>query len=70
VQCAEERIQAGGLLTAAGEQFTVTRSDQVASRLDVPAVKTFLGNACRKFETASISTVIRIKPVLRVAIAA
>jgi hypothetical protein len=42
------------VLTAAGERFTVTRSDQVASRLDLSAVKAFLGDACRKFETASM----------------
>jgi hypothetical protein len=57
-------------LTAAGEHFAVTRSDQVSNRLDLSAVKAFLGDACRKFETASITTVIRIKPALRVATAA
>jgi hypothetical protein len=50
-----------GILTASGERFTVTRSDQVSSRLDVAAVKQFLGDAWRRFETASITTVIRIK---------
>jgi hypothetical protein len=59
-----------GILTAAGERFTVTRSDQVSSRLDVTAVKTFLGDAWRKFETASITTVIRIKAVQQLAAAA
>jgi hypothetical protein len=50
-----------GLLSAAGERFTVTRSDQVSSRLDVRAVKAFLGDAWRKFETANIVTVLRVK---------
>jgi hypothetical protein len=50
-----------GLLTAAGERFTVTRSDQVSSRLDVAAVKAFLGDSWRRFETATITTVVRIK---------
>ena len=59
-----------GILTASGERFTVTRSDQVSSRLDVTAVKAFLGEACRKFETASITTVIRVKAVQRLAAAA
>jgi hypothetical protein len=59
-----------GLLTAAGERFTVTRSDQVSSRLDSAAVKAFLGDAWRKFETASIATIIRIKSVERLASAA
>jgi hypothetical protein len=48
----------------------VTRSDQVSSRLDVAAVKQFLGDAWRKFETASITTVIRIKAVQQLATAA
>jgi hypothetical protein len=56
-----------GLLTVSGERFTVTRSDQVSSRLDVAAVKAFLGDAWRKFETASITTVIPIKFVERFA---
>jgi hypothetical protein len=50
-----------GLLTAAGERFTVTRSDQVSSRLDVAAVKAALGEAWRKFEAATIVTVLRVK---------
>jgi hypothetical protein len=50
-----------GLLSATGERFTITRSDQVSSRLDVAAVKAALGDAWRKFETASIMTVVRIK---------
>jgi hypothetical protein len=57
----KDEFKGRGLLTAAGERFTVTRSDQVSSRLDVTAVKQFLGDAWRKFETASITTVIRIK---------
>jgi hypothetical protein len=66
----KEEFKSRGLLTAAGERFTVTRSDQVSSRLDTAAVKAFLGDAWRKFETASITTVIRIKAVERLAHAA
>jgi hypothetical protein len=66
----KEEFKARGILTAAGERFSVTRSDQISSRLDTAAVKAFLGDACRKFETANITTVIRIKPALRVATAA
>jgi hypothetical protein len=66
----KEEFKARGLLTAAGERFSITRSDQVSSRLDLSAVKAFLGDACRKFETANITTVIRIKPALRIATAA
>jgi hypothetical protein len=58
-----------GLLTAAGEHFTITRSDQISGRLDVAAVKQHLGDAWRKFETTSITTVIRIKAVQRLAAA-
>src|ERR1700744_6115575 len=66
----KEEFKIRGLLTAAGERFTVTRSDQVSSRLDTAAVKTFLGDAWRKFETASIMTVTRVKASQRLAEAA
>ena len=66
----KEEFKSRGLLTAAGEHFTVTRSDQISSRLDVAAVKQFLGEAWRKFETANITTVIRVKAVQPLAIAA
>jgi hypothetical protein len=51
----KDEFKSRGLLTASGEHFTVTRSDQVSSRLDTKAVKQFLGDAWRKFETASIT---------------
>jgi hypothetical protein len=66
----KEEFKSRGLLTAAGDRFAVTRSDQVSSRLDVGAVKQFLGDAWRKFETASITTVIRIKAAPQIAAAA
>jgi hypothetical protein len=66
----KEEFKSRRLLTAAGEQFTITRSDQISSRLDVAAVKQFLGDAWRRFETAGITTVIRIKAVKPLAIAA
>ena len=50
----KDEFKARGIVTAAGEHFTVTRSDQVSSRLDVAAVEAFLGDACRKFEMAGI----------------
>ena len=59
-----------GLLTVAGEHFTVTRSEQISGRLDVAAVKQYLGNSWRRFEIATVSTVIRIKAVQRFAAAA
>jgi hypothetical protein len=66
----KSEFKSRGLLSTAGERFTVTRSDQVSSRLDVTAVKQFLGDAWRKFETASITTVIRIKAAQQLAAAA
>jgi hypothetical protein len=66
----KDEFKSRGLLTAGGERFTVTRSDQISSRLDVAAVKAFLGDAWRKFETASITTVIRIKAAQQLAAAA
>jgi hypothetical protein len=70
VKALKDEFKSRGLLTAAGERFAVTRSDQVSSRLDVGAVKQFLGDAWRKFETASITTVLRIKATQRLAAAA
>jgi hypothetical protein len=65
----KEEFKARGLLTAAGEHYTITRSDQISGRLDVAAVKQHLGDAWRKFETTSITTVIRIKAGQRLAAA-
>jgi hypothetical protein len=66
----KDEFKSRGLLAAAGARLTVTRSDQVNSRLDVTAVKQFLGDAWRKFETASITTVVRIKAAQQLAAAA
>jgi hypothetical protein len=71
-ECRElkEEYKRRGLLTVAGEQFTVTRSEQISGRLDVAAVKQYLGDSWRRFEIATVSTVIRIKAVQRFAQAA
>src|ERR1700733_3548762 len=71
-ECRElkEEYKRRGLLTVAGEQFTVTRSEQISGRLDVSAVKQYLGESWRRFEVATVSTVIRIKAVQRFASAA
>jgi hypothetical protein len=58
-----------GLRIVAGGHFTVTALDQISGRLDVAAVKIFLGDAWRQFETANITTVVRIKAVSRPVIA-
>jgi hypothetical protein len=52
-----------GLQTIAGEHFTVTRSDQFNTRLDVSAVKQHLGDSWKNFATTSVVTTIRIKAV-------
>jgi hypothetical protein len=54
-----------GLSSAMGDAFTVTATEQIAARLDTKAVREFLGAACSRFETAVVSTVIRIKPAAR-----
>ncbi len=55
---------------AVGEEFTVTAAEQISGRLDSKAVKEFLGDGYCRFERAIISTVIRIKAVNRLAVAA
>jgi hypothetical protein len=77
VKAAEAELQAlknefrrRGVISAVGARYTITRSDQVSSRLDVTAVKAFLGDAWRKFEAASIVTVLRVKATPHLAAAA
>lgn len=57
----KDEFKARGLTEAAGAAFTVTASEQIAGRLDTKAVRAFLGAAASRFETAVVSTVIRIK---------
>lgn len=59
-----------GLVEVAGNEFTITATEQIAGRLDVKAVKEYLGESYRRFEVAAISTVTRIKAVQRFAHAA
>ena len=66
----KDEIKRRGLLEVAGDSFVVRVSEQIASRLDVTAVKQFLGNSWRRFEVATISTVVRIKAVKPFAVAA
>jgi hypothetical protein len=49
---------------------TVSRSEQISGRLDASAVKQYLGESWRRFEVATVSTVIRVKAVQRLASAA
>ena len=62
----KDEFKQRGLLTVAGENFTVTRSEQISGRLDVTAVKQYLGDSWRRFEVATVSTVIRIKAAKQV----
>ena len=66
----KDEFKARGLADVAGDDFTVTASEQIAGRLDAKTVKAFLGDGYFKFETAIVSTVIRIKAANRLALAA
>lgn len=66
----KDELKARGVAEAQGDQFTVTATDQVSWRLDSKAVKEFFGEACTRFETAVSSTVVRVKSVNRLALAA
>ena len=59
-----------GLSEVAGDNFTITATEQIAGRLDVKAVKEWLGESWRRFEIAAITTVIRVKAVQRLDAAA
>src|ERR1700728_5288865 len=62
----KDEFKRRGLVEVAGDQFTVTSAEQIAGRLDTKAVKEYLGESYHRFESAVISTVIRIKAVQRV----
>jgi hypothetical protein len=66
----KDAFKARGLSNVAGDAFTVTATDQVAWRLDMKAVREFLGDASARFESVITSTVIRIKAADRLALAA
>ena len=66
----KDEIKRRGLLEAAGDDFAIRVAEQISGRLDVAAVKQYLGNSWRRFEVATVSTVVRIKAVHRLAHAA
>jgi hypothetical protein len=70
VKALKDEFKTRGIVAATGDHFAVTRSDQFSSRLDVAAAKQFLGEAWRRFETTTVTTVIRIKATQRLASAA
>ena len=53
----KDEFKSRGLSEVAGDDFTVTATEQIAGRLDAKAVKAFLGDGYFKFEKAIISTV-------------
>lgn len=66
----KDEFKRRGLAEVAGSEFTVTATEQIAGRLDVNAVKQYMGESWHRFEVPTISTVIRIKAVTRFAAAA
>ena len=66
----KDEIKRRGLLEAVGDNFAIRVAEQISGRLDVEAVKQHLGEPWRRFEVATVSTVIRIKAVQRFAAAA
>jgi hypothetical protein len=66
----KDEFKRRSLVEVAGDQFTVTATEQISGRLDSKAVKAYLGESYRRFEVAVISTVIRVKAVQRFAAAA
>ena len=66
----KDEFKRRGLIEVAGSQFAVTATEQIAGRLDTKAVKEYLGESYHRFENVVVSTVIRIKSVQRITIAA
>ena len=65
LKAVKDEFKARGLTKAAGADFTVTASEQIAGRLDTKMLREFLGAEASRFETPVISQVIRIKPARR-----
>ena len=66
----KDEIKRRGLIEATGDSFAIRVAEQISGRLDVAAVKQYLGKSWRRFEVATVSTVIRIKAVTQIAAAA
>jgi len=58
----KDEFKSRGLKAAAGDDYAVAATEQISGRLDAKAVRDFLGAAAARFETAIVSTVIRIRP--------
>ena len=66
----KDEFKRRGLLDAAGDHFAVRASEQISGRMDVAAVRQYLGNSWHRFEIATVTTVVRIRAVQRFAHAA
>jgi hypothetical protein len=66
----KDEFKRRGLAEVAGNEFTATATEQIAGRLDVNAVKQYLGDSWQRFEVATVSTGIRVKGVHQLATAA
>ena len=67
LKAAKDEFKARGLTAAAGDRFAVTAAEQIAGRLDAKALRAAFGEAVARFETAVVSTVIRIRAADRLA---
>jgi hypothetical protein len=63
-------LQRRNVTEAAGEHFAISLRAQVSTRIDTSAIRAFLGDAVAKFETHSITSVLRVKAVHRFVAAA
>ena len=66
----KDELKRRGVEEVRGERYTVTAKEQISGRLDAKAVREVLGDAYCKFETAIVSTVVRVKAANRVALTA
>jgi hypothetical protein len=48
----KDEIERRGLLEAAGDNFAIRVAEQISGRLDVAAVKQYLGDSWRRFEVS------------------
>src|SRR6476619_2564412 len=59
----KDEIKRRGVLEAAGDSFAIRVSEQISGRLDVAAVKQYLGDSWQRFEIATVPTALPIQAV-------
>ena len=57
----KDEIKRRGCSSYAAKNFAIRVAEQISGWLDVAAVKEYLGNSWRRFEVATVSTVIRTR---------